>query len=125
MQGSRIAVILGLVVCLSAAVATGPQPKPKPKAAKVSYGSVAPIIKANCVACHMGAHPKHGLNLMTYANVMKGDTEGKVVVPGKPANSRLSKAVHRSGAAPMPPAGPLKPADVAKIDAWIKAGAKP
>lgn len=98
----------------------GKAPKPS-----VGYASVQPILK-NCVACHSGAHPKHGLDLSSYASVVKGDKEGKVVVPGKPADSRLSKAVHHStGAAPMPP-GPTKlPAgDVAKIDAWIKAGAK-
>jgi hypothetical protein len=55
---------------------------------------------------------------------MKGDKEGKVVVAGKPAQSRLSKAIHWNGAASMPPAGRLPAAEVAKIDAWIKAGAK-
>jgi hypothetical protein len=96
-----------------------PKMPPKP-----TYASIAPIMK-NCSMCHQGTHPKHGLDLTTYASLMKGDKEGKVVVAGNPAGSRLSKAVHRKGAAPMPPANPLPTGDVAKIDAWIKAGAKP
>jgi mono/diheme cytochrome c family protein len=86
---------------------------------------VAPMVVKNCVGCHRGAHPKHGLDLTSYAMVIKGDKEGKVVIAGKPADSRLSKAIHRKGATPMPPPKPLAPGDVAKIDAWIKAGAKP
>lgn len=125
MQVHRNAVALGLltVASFSLALALGLPPKPKPKAPKVPFSAVAPILK-QCVGCHSGARPKHGLDLTSYANLMKGDKEGKVVVPGKPADSRLSKAVHRKGAAPMPPVGPLAPAQVAKIDAWISAGAK-
>lgn len=123
MHRPRLATILGMVAIIPFTVAFALGPKPGPKPVKPTYASVAPIFKA-CVGCHMGAKPQHGLDLTTYAKIMKGDKEGKVVVAGKPDKSRLSKAVHRKGAAAMPPAGPLKPADVAKIDAWIKAGAK-
>ena len=98
--------------------------KPAPhKVAKVTFAQVATIAKRNCIGCHSGAHPKHGLDLTSYAMIMKGDKEGKVVVPKDAGSSRLSKSVHRKGAAPMPPAGPLPASDVALIDAWIKAGA--
>src|SRR5690348_14668953 len=84
----------------SIALAIGPQPVPH----RMPYKLIEPILKKNCVMCHMGAHPKHDLNLTSYASIMKGDKEGKVVVPGKVASSRLSKAVHRKGgASPMPP----------------------
>ncbi|HVT14279.1 MAG TPA: c-type cytochrome domain-containing protein [Fimbriimonadaceae bacterium] len=126
MQVPRNAVALGLLAAASFSLALGLgmplKPKPKP-VKKVPFSTVAPIFK-QCVGCHMGAHPKHGLDLTSYASLMKGDKEGKVVVPGKPASSRLSKAVHRKGAAAMPPMGPLSAGDVAKIDAWIAAGAK-
>ena len=112
--------ILG-IACFSFALAFGPQPQRKPP--KANYASVAPIFKG-CAMCHGGKHPQHGLDLSSYAKVMKGDGEGKVVIPGKPASSRLSKAVHRKGAAAMPPGRALPAADVAKIDAWIKEGAK-
>ena len=129
MQGPHSVLAVGFAVLLSASVAFGfqkkpaPKPKPVPKV-KVSYSAVQPIIAKNCVMCHTGPKPKHGLNLSSYDNVMKGDKEGKVIVAGKPGDSRLSKAIHRNGAAAMPPMGPLPAADVKKIDAWISAGAK-
>jgi uncharacterized membrane protein len=130
MQGSHSVFAVGIAVVVSASLAFGFQKPPKlstskaGKAAKVGFSTVEPIIKKNCVMCHMGAKPKHALNLTTYENVMKGDKEGKVVIAGKPGDSRISKAVHRKGAAAMPPMGPLLKGDVAKIDAWIAAGAK-
>jgi len=126
MSRSRYLVALGLIVLsfasLSLAIGRKKADKLKP-AAGVGYSTIAPIIKG-CVGCHSGPRPKHGLDLTSYKNLMKGDKEGKVVIAGKPASSRLSKAVHRSGAAAMPPGAPLPPASVAKIDAWIKGGAK-
>ena len=128
MLASRFLLAASALAVLSLGFALGPQKtrvlqKPKGKGVGIPYSSVAPIFK-NCAMCHSGARPKHGLDLTTYANVMKGDKEGKVVIAGKPTDSRLSKAVHRKGAAPMPPMAPLSAGDVAKIDAWIKAGAK-
>jgi hypothetical protein len=126
MLGHRYSLALSVVAIASVSIAVGlsPQRKVAPKPAKkVSFATIAPIMKS-CSMCHQGAKPKHGLDLTSYANLMKGDKEGKVVVAGNPAQSRLSKAVHRKGAALMPPMAPLPVADVAKIDAWIKAGAK-
>jgi predicted RNA binding protein YcfA (HicA-like mRNA interferase family) len=121
MHGLRKNIALGLVAFACAGFGIAYAQKPKPKA-KIAYATISSIIK-NCAMCHSGPQPKHNLNLTSYASLMKGDHEGKVVVPGKPVQSRLSKAVHWKGAASMPPMGRLPAADVAKIDAWIKAGA--
>src|SRR5882672_9449671 len=116
------------IVSVTAALAFGPQrkvmPKPKPKPPmKIVFASVKPILDAKCVMCHSGPHPKHNLLLNSYANVMKGDKESKVVIPGNPAGSRLSKAIHHAkGVSAMPPKAMLSAGDIAKIDAWIKAG---
>ncbi|MFI5386102.1 MAG: c-type cytochrome domain-containing protein [Fimbriimonadales bacterium] len=128
MQGSTIASGLALagVVSLSIAFALGPQRKTPPrKAPAPTYAKLAPLFKQKCATCHMGARPKHGLDLTSYANVMKGDKEGKVVIPGKAGQSRLSLAVHHAkGAAAMPPTSTLPAIDVAMIDTWINLGAK-
>lgn len=121
----RSTLVLGVLAAVSVAVplALASQRRPGPKPMRpVAFAIVAPIFK-KCSLCHQGAKPKHGLDLTSYANLMKGDKQGKVVVPGNPATSRLSKSIHRSGAAPMPPMGPLPAADIAKIDSWIKSGA--
>jgi mono/diheme cytochrome c family protein len=121
MLGRRaLAFSFAAILCLAFGITFAQKANPPVKA---TYSSIASIMQ-NCAMCHSGPKPKHGLNLTTYANLMKGDKEGKVVIAGKPAPSRLSKAVHWKGAASMPPMGRLPAADVAKIDAWIKAGAK-
>jgi len=128
MQGSHSAAALALAGVISMSIAVALAPQGKVGSTNVTgpmYASVAPILK-KCTPCHSGPHPKHSLDLTTYANVMKGDKEGKVVIPGKPKDSRLSEAVrHAKGATAMPPGGTLPPADVAKIDNWIKFGARP
>lgn len=90
----------------------------------MKFASIKPILDKHCVMCHSGSTPQHGLDLTSYARVMRGDLEGKVITPKNPAKSRLSRAIHRKGATPMPPTGPLSAAAIAKIDAWIKAGAR-
>lgn len=127
---SKSVLACAVLAGLSLASALGPQKKlPKLQAVSsggLSYASVRPIFAKNCMMCHSGAKPKHHLDLSTFKTMMKGDNEGKVIVPGKPAASRLSSAIHRKGpATAMPPTGPLPSSDVAKIDAWIKAGARP
>lgn len=125
MQGPRdiIAPLVVILACFSLAVPLGIQAKPKPPKGP-TYSSVLPIFK-KCTGCHSGPSPKHGLDLTSYANIMKGDTEGKVVIAKNPGKSRLSQAIHHSpGAKAMPPGSSLPAASIGQIDAWIKAGAK-
>ena len=58
-------------------------------AAALWSGKVQPIFDANCVKCHGLMQQKSGLELDSPETVMKGGHEGAVVVPGKPALSRL------------------------------------
>jgi len=112
----------GIVPVLLPAVVlaiAGFQAKPKPTV----YADVAPIFAANCVVCHRGSRPAHGLDLTSYAKIMKGDGEGRVVVPRNPGKSRLATVLHGKPQA-MPPGRDLKKSEIAKIEAWIRAGAK-
>ena len=89
----------------------------------VRYKSVEPIFKRNCVPCHRGSNPAHGLDLSSLKKILRGDREGRVVIPGKPASSRLAKVLHGKPIL-MPPGGELSRADVRKIEEWIRLGAK-
>jgi hypothetical protein len=71
------------------------------------YRDVAPIFKKSCAPCHSGQKPAHGLNLSSYALIMKGDKSGRVVAPGYPAKSRLATVLHGKPQ-DMPPGGPPK-----------------
>ncbi len=116
-----------MLIITSSVFATGQKKTTKkaaPKAAAVSYKQVQGIFDKNCLNCHRGPRPKAMLNLESYAGVMKGNDDGSVVTPGKPDKSLLYKLVSWTGRKNMPPAQAMAKADIATVEAWIKAGAK-
>lgn len=88
---------------------------------------VMPILKQNCVGCHSGDRAAKGLRLDTYDNVMKGANYGKVIKPGKSAESVLVKSIKgQPGGDRMPPGRRpmLGDGSVKTITDWIDQGAK-
>jgi len=82
------------------------------------------ILEANCGSCH-GAAQMGGLDLRTRDAALKGGKRGPAIVPGKPADSLLMKAVLRQGDVQMPPGKAALPPDQANaLHAWIAAGAR-
>jgi hypothetical protein len=82
------------------------------------------LLEARCVGCHGPKKLKGGLDLSTREGLLKGGDSGKAVVPGRPKESLLYKAVARLEEPFMPPkSDPLPAASVATIAAWIEAGA--
>lgn len=55
---------------------------------------------------------------------MKGAEGGPAVVAGKPDESLIMRALKGEGAKQMPPTGKLADDEIAKVAAWIQAGAK-
>jgi len=78
-----------------------------------------------CEPCH-GARQQHGgLKLDSYDSLMRGGEHGKVIIPGDPKKSLLvAKIEHRSRPV-MPPRRKLPDEAIAKIRAWVQAGAQP
>lgn len=68
--------------------------------------------------CHSAALATNGLNLSTYADAIKGATDGPVIVPNDSANSKLFQ-IQSNGGHP----GQLSADELATIKAWIDAGA--
>ena len=65
-----------------------------------------------------------GLALDTKAGLLAGGATGKVIVAGKPEESRLLKALRYSDPAlQMPPTGKLPDTVIADFEQWIAAGA--
>jgi mono/diheme cytochrome c family protein len=88
---------------------------------------IHPIFVSNCVACHGAGKNEGGLRLDSYEALMKGGKDGPVVIP---ADADESLLIQRVTLPPgdrhaMPAEGrrPLKPAEIAWIAAWIRAGA--
>jgi hypothetical protein len=87
---------------------------------------IRPILVNHCYECHSHAAKKHKgkLYLDSRAGIRTGGESGPAVVPGKPAESWLLKAVrHQSEDLKMPPKGKLPASVIADLEAWIKMGA--
>ncbi len=80
------------------------------------------LLRTTRLSCH-DETAKGGLRLDSYAGILEGGDDGKVIVPGDPDASLLIQAIRRSGDLKMPPKHPLKNADIADLVAWVKAGA--
>lgn len=102
------------------------------KAPQVSYSKdVKPIIDEHCMKCHEAGGEgeiKSGLNMETYANLMKGTKFGPMIVPGDAFGSNLvvliegraDPSIHM----PRDEHGPLSEAEIATIKNWIDQGAQ-
>src|SRR5947208_17177593 len=60
------------------------------------------IFENHCVSCH-GTAPMSGLDLRQRDTILEGGKRGPAVVPGKPDESLLYRAVMRQGDLQMPP----------------------
>ncbi len=91
---------------------------------------VAPILVANCVGCHSKDRPgltKGKLDLTSFAKLMQGTPDEKVVEPQKPDESHVVLRVKGEETPRMPQGGNnngLSAEAIGKIEEWIKAGAK-
>jgi hypothetical protein len=78
-----------------------------------------------CEPCH-GVRQQHGgLRLDSYDNVMRGGAHGKVIIPGDPKRSLLVAKIEHRHRPVMPPRRKLPDDAIAKIRAWVLAGALP
>lgn len=100
-------------------------------AEEVSYRlDVQPILDSRCVACHKPGGEgmqKSGLDLTTYAGLMKGTKHGSIVVPGDPVLSNLNVLVEgrASSEVRMPHnQRPLLKQQTLILRDWVKQGAK-
>src|ERR1041384_8003731 len=63
-------------------------------AEKVDFDKqIKPILESSCVSCHHEGYAKGGLRLDLREKVLKGGENGPAIVPGKPKDSILYKAV--------------------------------
>lgn len=101
--------------------------------AGVTYATdIKPIFDKSCVKCHGGEKPKGRLRLDSLAGALKGGEDGKVILPGKSAESMLVHNVAHAGDQDlyMPPPRnkenipPLAKEEIGLVRAWIDQGAK-
>jgi len=90
-----------------------------------SAQNVLDVLSKNCFTCHgpLIKSPRGGLSMASGESLKKGGGRGPAIVPGKPDESLLYKAVARNGELKMPPGGPISAEEVALLRQWIEAGA--
>jgi len=103
-------------------LAPTPVPTPAPTAqggasTTASFADVQAALKTRCGTCH-GETATAGLNVTTYATLMKGSANGPVITAKDAAGSLLIKKVE-GGSHP----GQLSADELTVIKAWIDAGA--
>ena len=80
--------------------------------------SIGELFKSKCGMCHNPGLPTNGLSLASYADALLGASNGPVIVPGDPNNSKLL-VTQSAGGHP----GQLSPDELAGVKNWIIAGA--
>ena len=119
------AIALAVVLWLPALNAA-PRPGIDEAGQRFFESKVRPLLVKRCYACHSAkADPiEGGLRLDSRAGWQQGGDSGPVLVPGKPNESRLMRAVeYVDEDLAMPPDGALPKSEIALIRRWIELGA--
>ncbi len=113
--------VLGLLSLPGSVRAAGPT------GAEVEFfeKKIRPVLVEQCYQCHSAGAKKikGGLRLDTRDALLQGGDSGPAIIPGRPAESLLLRALRHEGAVKMPPRGQLSQAVIADFARWIEAGA--
>src|SRR5262245_29380045 len=104
---------------------TAGRAQPAPDAFAFFERKIRPVLVEHCYACHSVDAQKNkklrgGLFLDTKTGLLKGGETGPAIVPGKPDDSLLIKALNYAGEdLRMPPKGKLPDSVIADFETWI------
>ena len=85
---------------------------------------VRPLLVVRCFECHGAKKQSGGLRLDSRVAMLQGGDSGPALVPGKPAESLLMKAIEYDDKLQMPPKGKLPEKEIATLRDWIRRGAE-
>jgi mono/diheme cytochrome c family protein len=109
------------------ATATEPAAPATEASVVVAYSDLLPLFEARCFDCHGRGKSKAGIRLDEPATLVGKDRKGRIIVkPGDPEASSLLTVLTlpEDDDLAMPPEGDrLSAAEIAKVRAWIAAGA--
>jgi len=118
-------VLLAYVVSVHAGESQGAE-KSGPSGTEVTFFEtrIRPLLVENCQSCHGSEKQKGGLRVDSRASLMTGGESGPSVVPGRPEESLIVRAILYSDDLKMPPKGKLSAQKIAAIKEWIAGGAR-
>ena len=134
--GLALVAVASMQITTSSTAYCAPKDEPKRVLPQTSQSKksfkedVMPIFVGRCVSCHQPGgegQAKSGLDLTSYAGVMKGTKFGPMVIPGDPESSNLMLLLDwRASPELRMPHGmkQLNSCDRNDIRAWIREGAK-
>ena len=110
---------------LAGALALGSQAAAlEPQALKFFETRIRPILAESCYDCHSAKKQKGELRVDNLPYLLQGGHSGPAVVPHKPEESLLIKAVsYADSEMEMPPDGKLPEDQIAALKQWIAMGA--
>src|SRR5262245_29631650 len=113
------------VVVLLVHGSAAPAAEDDPKGIDFFEKNIRPILVANCYQCHSASSKelKGDLRLDTKEGIRKGGESGAALVPGKPEESLIVKALRHEDGLEMPPKEKLPGSVVANFVKWIEIGA--
>jgi cytochrome c553 len=114
----RFSIAVLIVGLLSQATATA---APQDIAAHFEK-KVRPVLVEKCISCHGPDKQQGDLRVDSRAALLAGGSRGAGLVPGKPDESLLLRALAHDGELKMPK-DKLPAADIAAIREWVQAGA--
>ena len=91
---------------------------------KVSFiDNALPVLRQRCGSCHNPDKKTGGLDVTSYAAIMRGGGSGEVITPGDAAASHLFRVANHDDEPTMPPdAPPIPEAERQVLKAWIDGG---
>jgi uncharacterized membrane protein len=125
-HGGRLVYEHGAAGAAARAIETGDDPPGDPRLA-FFRGQVQPILERHCLRCHNPERRERAgdLDATTIAGLLTGGTSGPALVPGRPQESLLVRAVRWEDPDLRMPRGKdkLPDGDIALLEQWIADGA--
>ncbi len=120
-----IAPVVATLTLSAAAVASPQSEADRVAGLKLYETKILPVLERECFKCHSAdGKVKGGLRLDSQADILGGGSSGPALVPGKPRESLLIRALkYQDPDYEMPPSKPLAEATVKDFEEWIRLGA--
>ncbi|MGE0377795.1 MAG: PSD1 and planctomycete cytochrome C domain-containing protein [Planctomycetaceae bacterium] len=126
-RASRIApanILIGALLALSSGTVVADDQEFSPQQIEFFEKHVRPLLVERCHKCHAVDEPKGGLRLDTRAALLQGGDTGPAIVPGRPDESELIRAIrYEPDGYQMPPDSKLPDEVIAKLTEWVAMGA--
>ncbi|MFN0198335.1 MAG: PSD1 and planctomycete cytochrome C domain-containing protein [Planctomycetaceae bacterium] len=121
---SRLAFATSVSLCI-VILAIVPSPLMSDEASDIEFfeKQIRPILIERCYECHSDEKHEGGLRLTSRELLLQGGETGAAVVPGKPDESLLIRAVGYVDELKMPPKGKLSESEIEKLTQWVAMGA--